>query len=227
MVRFIATLTDKVNSTNKDDDKQLFLSMIAMIEFMDNQTIDKQFYFGTDKFEHVWESLIDIVFGETNKQDYFPHGIWTERLAAPGGKSSSALEPDSIMIFNGKFYVLDAKYYRYGTYPELGVAALPHSSDINKQITYGEFVKKRRTPQGAEVYNAFIMPYNMYTSKFASLQEYFNVAEATGDWRDTYEYYERVQGIVMDTRHLLKNYMGNHDRDKAKLATEIEKVKTL
>lgn len=225
--RFIATLTDKVNSTNKDDDKQLFLSMIAMIEFMDNQTIDKQFYFGTDKFEHVWESLIDIVFGETNKQDYFPHGIWTERLAAQGGKSSSALEPDSIMIFNGKFYVLDAKYYRYGTYPELGVSALPHSSDINKQITYGEFVKKRRTPQGAEVYNAFIMPYNMYTSKFTSLQEYFNIAEATGDWRDTYEYYERVQGIVMDTRHLLKNYMGNHDRDKAKLATEIEKVKIL
>lgn len=222
---FIATLNDKISDTNKDEDKKLFKSMIAMIEFMDNNTIDKQFYFGTDKFEHVWEKLIDVVFGENNKDEYFPHGIWETRYDANKGKPASALEPDSIMIYNGKYYVLDAKYYRYGAYPELGIGALPQSSDINKQITYGEYVKNNKA-KGAEVYNAFIMPFNMYNSIFGSLVEYVNVAEARGDWRSSKDWYERVQGIVMDTRYLLKNYSGNHDRDKEKLSKEIEKVKT-
>ena len=61
-------------NTNNDADKRLFRSMIAMIEFMDDRTIDKQFYFGTDKFENVWEKLIDKFFGVLNKQDYFLEG---------------------------------------------------------------------------------------------------------------------------------------------------------
>lgn len=223
---FIATLNDKVNSTNKDDDKRLFKSIIAMIEFMDNHTIDKQFYFGTDKFEHVWEKLIDAMFGESNKSDYFPHGIWTEKYGANKGKQASALEPDSIMIYNGKYYVLDAKFYRYGVYPNLGVGTLPQSSDINKQITYGQFVKSKKTPDGAQVFNAFLMPYNCCDNLFKITGLFGNVAEATGDWIENPEIYEKVQGIVVDTRYVLKNYQGNHDSDKELLSAEIEKVLT-
>lgn len=225
----VAILNDKKNNTNNDTDKVLFSSMIAMLEFMDNNTIDKQFYFGTDKFEHVWEKLVDTVFGEPNKEDYFPHGLWTERYGKSKGKQSSALELDSIMIYGDKYYVLDAKYYRYGVFPDLGPSALPHSSDINKQITYADFVKNKKTPAGAEVFNAFIMPYNKYENLFKTNSILINVAEATGDWRpsaSTPEIYERIQGIVIDTRYLLMNYDGNHDRDKEMLSAEIEKVKT-
>jgi len=225
----IATLNDKKSNTNNDTDKMLFSSMIAMIEFEDNQTIDKQFYFGTDKFEHVWESLIDEVFGEPNKNDYFPHGIWTEKYGKNKGKPVSALEPDSIMIYNGKYYVLDAKFYRYGVFPELGVDSLPQSSDINKQITYGQFVKNKKTPKDAQVFNAFLMPYNKDDNKFHINGLFGNVASATGDWLPDPEHpelYEQIQGIVIDTRYLLKNYQGNHDRDKELLSAEIEKVLT-
>lgn len=224
---FIATLNDKVNSTNKDDDKRLFKSMIAMIEFIDNHTIDKQFYFGTDKFEHVWEKLIDAMFGESNKSDYFPHGIWTERYGVNKGKPASALEPDSIMIYKGKYYVLDAKFYRYGVYPNLGIGTLPQSSDINKQITYAQFVKRERTSDGSQVFNAFLMPYNSCDNLFKINSLYGNVAEATGDWIDNPEIYEKVQGIVVDTRYVLKNYQGNHDSDKELLSQEIEKGLTV
>ena len=48
------------------------------------------------------------------------------------------------MIYGDKYYVLDAKYYRYGVFPDLGPSALPHSSDINKQITYADFVKNKQ-----------------------------------------------------------------------------------
>jgi len=222
----VAVLNDKKANTNNDVDKMLFSSMIAMLEFMDNNTIDKQFYFGTDKFEHVWEKLIDVVFGEPNKSDYFPHGLWTERYGTRKGKPVSALEPDTIMLYNGKYYVIDAKYYRYGDQPQFGVGVLPQSSDINKQITYGQFVKRERTPDGSEVYNAFLMPYNRFRNYFGINALMGNVAEATGDWIPQPETYERIQGIVMDTRYIMKNYQGNHDRDKALLSAEIEKYFT-
>jgi len=222
---FISTLNEKLGSTNNDADKSLFRSMIAMIEFKDSKTIDKQLYFGTDKFETVWEKLIDKVFGVPNKADYFPHGIWTARYGKDKNKPASALEPDTIMIYGGKYYVLDAKYYRYGIAPVLGTSALPQSSDINKQITYGQFVKNRKTPDGVQVFNAFIMPYNRAKNFFGINGLCENVAEAVGDWvdnPDNPEIYERIQGIVLDTRYLLKNYDGNHDADRAALSMVIE-----
>ena len=222
---FLSTLRSKLGSTNNDNDKSLFKSMIAMIEFQDSKTIDRQFYFGTDKFETVWEKLIDKFFGVSNKEDFFPHAEWTERYGKNKGKPASALEPDSIMIYKDKYYVLDAKYYRYGVFPQYGPGALPQSSDINKQITYGQFVKNRKTPEGAQVLNAFIMPFNRSKNYFKIDRLYGNVAEAVGDWvsnPDNPEIYERVQGIVVDTRYLLKNYDGNHDPDKELLSTEIE-----
>lgn len=221
--RFIATLNEKLGNTNNVDDKMLFRSMIAMIEFRDSQTIDKQFYFGTDRFETVWEKLIDKVFGVSNKENYFPHGKWTERYGKNKGKPVSALEPDTIMIYKDKYYVLDAKYYRYGILPKHGIGYLPQSSDINKQITYGQFVHNQQ--QTEDVFNAFIMPYNRAKNDFGIDGLFGNVAEATGDWIDDPENakkYERIQGIVFDTRYLLKNHDGNHDSDKEELIREIE-----
>ena len=223
---FLAAIKEKLGSINNDNDRRLFSSMIAMIEYIDNKTDDRQFYFGTDKFENVWEKLIDKVFGVPDKGNYFPHGLWTERYGKHKGKPASALEPDTIMIYGGKYYVLDAKYYRYGILPQYGPGLLPQSSDINKQITYGQFVKNQRTPDSAQVFNAFIMPYNRANNQFKINGIFGNVAEAVGDWVDhpeSPETYERVQGIVLDTRYLLKNYDGNHDSAKEELILEIEK----
>lgn len=219
---FLSIINSKLSGTNNDNDKELFRSMIAMIEFRDNQTIDRQLYFGTNNFETVWQRLVDKVFGVSNKSDFFPHGLWTERFGKNKGKRASALEPDTIMIYDGKFYILDAKYYRYGIIPASGPKLLPQSSDINKQITYGQFVKNCKTPDGAEVFNAFILPYNRVNNDFKINGLFGNVAEAIGDWVDNPASYERVQGIVFDTRYLLKNYDGNHDAEKEKLSQEIE-----
>lgn len=222
---FISTLNEKLSSTNNDNDKQLFRSMIAMIDFIDDKTIDRQFYFGTDKFENVWEKLIDHVFGVENKQDYFPHAIWTERYGKNKNKPASALEPDSIMIYRGKYYVLDAKYYRYGVFPEYGSNSLPQSSDINKQITYGQYVQEKGAPPNSSVFNAFIMPYNRAENSFGICELFGNVAEATGNWISVSDHtkdYARIQGIVMDTRYLMKNYDGNHDSERSQLSAAIE-----
>ena len=70
------------------------------------------------------------------------------------------------------------------------------------------------------------MPYNRVNNQFDINGLFGNVAEAVGDWVDhpeTPEIYERVQGIVFDTRYLLKNYDGNHDSVKEELVREIER----
>ena len=129
------------------------------------------------------------------------------------------------MIYGGKYYVLDAKYYRYGILPRYGSKLLPQSSDINKQITYGQFVKNRKAPDGTKVFNAFIMPYNRKNNAFGIEKLCGNVAEATGDWVNNPlnpEIHERVQGIVFDTSYLLKNYDGSHDGEMMQLVREIE-----
>lgn len=223
---FLSTLYSKYANTNMDKEKELFKSMIAMIEFIDNYTIDKQFYYGTDNFETVWEKLINRFFSVKNKEKYFPRAYWIEKYR-PNNEAdqySSTLVPDSIMEYNKKLYILDAKYYRYGVYPNLGLSALPRSADINKQITYGQYAYEKYGSNYENVFNAFIMPFNKYDNKFQTDNEFINVAEAGGYWIAKPNSYERVQGILADTRYVLKNYDGNHDLDKEKLSIEIEKV---
>lgn len=222
---FLIILREKLANTYNDKDKRLFSSMIAMIEYLDEKTKEKQFYFGTDRFEYVWEKLIDRVFGEKNKVDYFPKTRWSLRTGKK--RINAALEPDTIMLHDGKIYVLDAKYYKFGLTGNPG--DLPESSSINKQITYGEYIYthrrfKEKYGEDVPVYNAFIMPYNANANLFGSNQIYMNIGEATGDWKTAGHKYEHVQGIVVDIRYLMHHYTGKPKNQILRMAQSIEEA---
>ncbi len=56
-----------------------------------------------------------------------------------------------------------------------------------------------------------------------------NIGEAIGDWRydssnPQLKHYERIQGIVMDTRYLMFNYFTPSEQAKHQLAKVIEEV---
>lgn len=216
----LAILNSKLGNTNDDKKRNLFQSMKDMLQFMDEKTSDKQFYFGTDDFDHVWEKLIDCAFGEKDKQQYFPRSRWL--LDYGKYKKKRPLMPDTIMIYNGKYYILDAKCYKYG---RTGIPNhLPNGSSINKQITYGEYLEKYKGVDANSLFNAFIMPYNMADNVFGLRETVGNIGEAVGDWRRNKKYYERIQGIVMDMRYLMYHYMGNPMKEKVALAECIETV---
>lgn len=216
----IAIVQSKLAGTNDDKKRALFQGMKDMLEFMDEKTSDKQFYFGTDDFDHVWEKLIERAFGEKNKDRYFPRTRWL--LDKGKYKEKRPLMPDTIMIYNGKYYVLDAKCYKYGW---TGIPDhLPNGSSINKQITYGEYLEKRMGVNTDSLFNAFIMPYNMAKNYFDISSIVGNIGEAVGDWRKNRKYYERIQGIVMDTRYLMYHYSGKPMKEKIALAECIEAV---
>ncbi|MCM1556726.1 MAG: LlaJI family restriction endonuclease [Anaeroplasma bactoclasticum] len=218
---FIQEIRKKLATTNKDRNKRLFKSMLAMIEFIDDRVLDKQFYFGTDNFEYIWEKLIDKVFGIPNKAEYLPKGMWTERHGKNKEKETHALIPDTIMIYKDRIYILDAKYYKYGTTHNL--KDLPDSSSINKQITYGDYIAENKKIGNDSLFNAFLMPYNSGSNYFETNERIVNVAEAYGDWRANGKNYEKIQGILIDIRHMIYNYLGNHEIEQELLAQEIEK----
>lgn len=217
----IEVVQSKLATTNDDKKKSLFRGMKDMLEYMDEQTSDKQFYFGTDNFDRVWEKLIDRAFGVTDKEKYFPRSRWL--LDYGKYKEKRPLMPDTIMIYNDKYYILDAKCYKYGW---TGIPDhLPNGSSINKQITYGEYLEKYKGVDTNNLFNAFIMPYNMAENRFNLTSVVGNIGEAIGDWRYNKKYYERIQGIVMDTRYLMYHYSGKPMKEKVALAECIERVR--
>lgn len=212
----------KIANTNDDRKRNLFQAMLDMLEYMDEKTTEHTFYFGTDDFDHVWEKIIDKAFGEKNKDMYFPRTRWL--LDNKKSKEKHPLMPDSIMIYDGKYYVLDAKCYRFGW---TGVPDhLPNASSISKQITYGEYIEQYHGIPDDILFNAFIMPYNMNKNPFGLTEPIGMIGEAVSDWKTNKKYYHRIQGIVIDTRYMMFHYIGNSIKEKAKLAECIELVKT-
>lgn len=218
----IYILDKKLVATNDDVEQELFNAMRDMLVYIDERSSDKQYFFGTDFFENVWERMIDKAFGVEDKEQYFPRTHWL--LDYGRDKEKRPLQPDTIMIYGDKYYVLDAKLYRYGWDPKPD--HLPNSADINKQITYGEYIEQTKSLPNEKLYNAFIMPYNKENNLFMLNGNVGNIGEAVSDWKSNVKNYERIQGIVVDTRYLMYNYIGTSEQQKKEMAECIEKVLT-
>ena len=218
---FLGVLRSKLAETFNDKNKVLFQNMIALIE---NHGSDENsnYKYGTYRFEYVWEKLIDRTFGEANKEKYFPKTTWRR----PGKKDydNACLEPDTIMLYNDKIYVLDAKYYKFGATGRTG--DMPESTSINKQITYGEYIaemgKFMSNGQHPTVYNAFIMPFSSDSELWGCSSEILHVGEAVSNWKTNGKTYERVQGILLDVKHLMKIVVAKDEDEIKKLANIIE-----
>ena len=86
----------------------------------------------------------------------------------------------------------------------------------------------KRVPD-MQIYSAFIMPFNKKDNVFLFNENMGNIGEAVADWRwkptEPHMYnYERIQGIVVDTRFLMYNFIGMPESQKKCLITNIEKV---
>jgi len=222
---FTSVVYDKLGQTFNDTHKELFNSMLAIINFLGEKDAPEQFYFGTERFEYVWEKLIDFTFGVSDKKHYFPKTTW--HLRSGRQRDNAALEPDTIMLVGNKIYVLDAKYYKYGItgFP----VHLPESSSINKQITYGEYIAteqkfKDEFGEDITVYNAFLMPFDRTKKYFPTPSTMKNIGESTGDWKGNDKEYERVQGILIDVRSLMHNVMRQNHGEILRLCNEIERA---
>ena len=214
--KFLSTLQDKLSNTNNDNKKRLFKSMIELINSIDESS-KKQFHFGTEEFEHVFEKMIDNMFGIKNKEDYYPKAEWN--LKFDKDTKTYPLQPDTIMRYDDKLFVIDSKYYKYGDTRE--PKDLPPVTSINKQITYAEYASKLFDK--GKIYNAFLLPYNKESNKFGVNTIFLNVGEATGEWKgENIDKYEHIQCILIDINYLMENYKINSKDNIMSLAKVIE-----
>lgn len=218
---FRALLKQKIANTFNDKNKSLFINMLAIIDYRGSGYSNKSFKYGTYRFEYVWEAMIDKVYGIAGKEEYFPKAYWN---IAGEEYPNASLEPDTIMVCNGAVYVLDAKYYKYGASGRVG--DLPESTSINKQITYGEYIAeqdkfKKIYGEDFKVYNAFLMPFNSLNQRWKSEVNVLRIGEAYGDWKQNCKSYEKVQGILIDIKHLMKISTRQNEEEIIKLAEEI------
>lgn len=216
----LSVLQDKLSNTNEDNKKRLFKSMIKMINSMDEDS-ETQFHYGTNRFEHVLEKMIDSMFGIEHKDDYYPKAEWN--LKFDNDTQTYPLQPDTIMEYEDKIFVIDSKYYKYGDTRES--KDLPQVTSINKQITYAEYAKTLEISEGKEIYNAFLLPYNKESNKFGVNDLFVNVGEATGKWRgENNNRYEHIQCILIDVRYLMENYKFTSKDNIMQLANAIEEA---
>lgn len=219
---FRSVLKEKIANTFNDRNRILFKHMLAIIDFKGDKDSDKNYRYGTRRFEYVWEKMIDKVFGIENKADYFPKTAW----CVDGDRFDNAsLEPDTIMLCGTNVYILDAKYYKYGVTEK--VSDLPESTSINKQITYGEYVAneerfKKKHGNNMVVYNAFLMPFDSLKSKYLNNPEMLKVGEAVSNWKDNSEEYQKIQGILIDVKTLMSINVRQEMKEIEKLAELIE-----
>lgn len=204
---FSLVVRDKLAQTFNDKNRQLFNNMLQIIDSRGANNGSDWYHYGTNRFEYIWESMIDRVFGVENKADYYPKTTWKlgNRFydVNQTDKDNSSLRPDTIMIVNKKIYVLDAKYYKYGWSGNPG--HLPESTSINKQITYGEYIAELRDNSHPVVYNAFIMPYDAHGEKFHTEEKFHYIGLANGNWKMNDKSYENVEGILIDVKYIMQN----------------------
>ena len=202
-----------------DDGKRIRLqNMKNVILGLDEDIINtREVIYGVDSYDYVYERMVDSMFSKVdNIKEFYPSATWELEVENNVPINSSNLRPDTILIqkevVDGKevkkVYILDAKYYRYGTTFKVG--DIPETTSIQKQITYGEYVKRMKKGEFERVYSAFIMPYskaiNIHKDRFNNDIEF--IGTATAKWIDSKgETNRKIAGILVDTNFLVNNYI--------------------
>jgi hypothetical protein len=210
---YLETINTELSHTFDDIKKTRLQHMKNIITGLDDDIIQtREIVYGVDSYDYVYERMVDSMFSNIdNIKEFYPTAEW-DLLVEDASKESSKLRPDTVMeqkCENGKknLYILDAKYYRYGT--TFLTKHIPETTSIQKQITYGEYVKMMKPGVYEQIYSAFVMPYskkaNIHRDKFNKNIEFIGVARAK--WIDASgETNRNIAGILLDTNFLVENW---------------------
>lgn len=221
---YIATLQKELDRTFDDDKRIRLRHLYNVIEGLDARENDKEFVYGVDTYYYIFERMIDSIFGNIKDLKGFnPKAEW-KLVRSEKPIESSPLRPDTIIVKGSTVYILDSKFYRFG-YTGDAVHDLPEITSIQKQITYGDFIKKNVTKIKVEqIYNAFLIPFDKEREVFRSDDNIQYVGYAKSSWKDNDKSHELIHTFLIDLKHVVRTWNRfNHDEDVNYLIQEIEK----
>lgn len=166
--------------------------------------------------------MINSIFGNKDATQFNPSAYWF--LAKNDFKSikSSDLRPDTILAKDDTIYILDSKLYRFGyTGNE---SDLPETTSIQKQITYGDFIKKNKVgPDVKKIRNAFILPYNKDNNKLNLKEIIEYIGYAKTNYRNNNDDHEVIHAFLIDLRYVIQTWnKQSHNDDVKALINDIE-----
>lgn len=227
---YISVLKRELVTSFLDSKKEILLHLQNVLNGVDANS-KETFVYGVKSYHTVYEKMIDKMFGNLpNISDYYPEATW--HFANGETKSASNLRPDTIMQLEGDkacihYYILDAKYYdcksvEYDNHPT--------TVDIQKQITYGDYVwqkvnginneSENAKDNADNIRNAFILPCDKETipdglkdgeknngiGASAFKDNLFYLGTAIAKWRKPQKVYEKIIGLYIDLKFLINNY---------------------
>lgn len=206
-----------------DYKKTLIQHLLNILNGLDDDLDNSRVYsYGTYNYEVVWENLLKDIFNNVKLDEFFPKTKWN--LIKLNRKiDNSSLRPDSIYYDRetGKYYILDAKYYR--SYLDLREGTLPATTDIEKQITYGDEICEKEGIDPNNVYNAMIIPYNKFDNSFGLNDDIQFLGMSESSWVSGVYPYQNVQLLFMDTTYVIKHWKRSSDQEINYLIDVIER----
>ncbi len=226
-------ISTELSKTFDDVKRQRFKHMLKIIDNVNDQDsmINDSFDYGVKNYYHVYEKMIDKAFkgiSEKELKRYFPSGHWMFNGATREVSASSSLYPDTIYkrkIIDkesneekNEIFIFDSKMYKFGL--SRSIVDLPATDSIQKQITYGDYVKFT-VDKNSKVRNAFVLPFNKQTFKYRKddLKVSDNlcyIGYAFADWQNDErdEDHDYIYLFMIDFNYLLMNYdKKNNDVD--------------
>ena len=220
---YVATIKKELAKTFDDNKRIRLKHLLNVIEGLDASD-NGDFIYGVDSYYYIFERMIDSIFGNVKTvKDFNPKGKWRLLRNNYRETPSSDLRPDTIIIRDNCVYILDSKFYRFGFTGNED--DLPETTSIQKQITYGDYIKKNVTAIPIErIYNAFLIPYDKKREVFRSEDDIQYIGYAKSTWKDNDKTHELVHTFLIDLTHVIKTWSHyNHEADVIALISEIEK----
>ena len=221
---YLNTIKHELDQTFLDSKRLLLTHMKNVLDGLDEGTNNKEFVYGVDTYNYIFEKMVDSVFGNTEHiSDFYPSSKWQLRKYNYAEKDGSKLRPDTIILQKDIAIIIDSKYYRFGYTGEM--EDLPETTSIQKQITYGEFVLKNIRYPIITAYNAFLIPYDKTQGDYKSQYDIQYVGFAKSTWKDNRNDHELVHTFLIDLKYLVFNWNNsNHEEDVSRLVEMIIKA---
>jgi len=226
--QYLIAITSELAHTFEDDKKVRLTHLKNVIQGLDATLEGKDIIYGVDKYDYIFERMIDCIFGNQDVTEFYPKGTWNVIRPVEKSKKSSDLRPDTVFVNEvnniKSAYILDSKFYRFGYTGE--ISDLPETTSIQKQIVYGDFVKTNKKDEfGDRIYNAFLLPFDKTNEKFKTDDNMIYIGNATTDSNDNSLAHEKVYAFLIDLKHVVDTYNNySHTEDTDKLVSEINNL---
>ncbi len=210
-------LHKELSKTFQDEKRTRLSHMLKIIEGINTDNQSKEIVYGVSSYHYVFERMVDTVFGnQDDLSEFYPQAYWM--LDDINKQEGASLRPDTVRIDGEKVYIFDSKYYTFGK--------LPTTSDIQKQITYAEYLETQKGHLYSPIKNAFILPFDRTINITENCSSWKYIGHAKTDWKkednaDAQPSHYIVYGYYVDTTDLIHRYRDSWDETVSSLVFDL------